>query len=309
MARTEVLPRGKRVLVAASTGGHLLQARMLGRLLAFAPDSLWVTFDSEQSRHLLKDEAHQFVPYIPPRGLREATAAYSPLRELMRSGHFDAVLSTGAAIAVPAALAARRTRTPFYYVESISRIDGPSFAGRIVARLPHVHTFTQHERWSTPRWKHELSVLDGLATVEDRRTPRPSGQKTKIFVSLGTIRPYRFDRLIDAVLAIHDPTRHEVVWQLGVTTRHDLPGRVEEWLSGAEMLSLFDWCDLLISHAGVGTALQALNQGANTILVPRRASHGEHVDDHQEQIARLLAERGLVRTREADSLAPADLVV
>jgi UDP-N-acetylglucosamine--N-acetylmuramyl-(pentapeptide) pyrophosphoryl-undecaprenol N-acetylglucosamine transferase len=309
MARSEVLPRGKRVLVAASTGGHLLQARMLGQLLGLAPDSLWVTFANEQSRHLLKDEPHEFLPYIPPRGLREAAAAYRPLRDLMRSGHFDAAISTGAAIAVPAALAARRTGTPFYYVESISRIDGPSVAGRVVARLPWVNTSTQHAHWSTPRWKHDISVLDGLATVDVRRGGRSPDRKTKIFVSLGTIRPYRFDRLVDAVLAVHDPAKHEVVWQLGVTTRDDLPGRVEEWLSGGEMLSLFDWCDVLVSHAGVGTALQALNQGVNTLLVPRRARHGEHVDDHQEQIARLLAARGLARVREADSLAPTDLEV
>jgi UDP-N-acetylglucosamine--N-acetylmuramyl-(pentapeptide) pyrophosphoryl-undecaprenol N-acetylglucosamine transferase len=41
--------------------------------------------------------------------------------------------------------------------------------------------------------------------------------------------------------------------------------------------------------------------------VPRRLAHGEHVDDHQIQIAQELARRGLAVSVEADALTVEDL--
>ena len=41
--------------------------------------------------------------------------------------------------------------------------------------------------------------------------------------------------------------------------------------------------------------------------MPRERAHGEHVDDHQRQIANELAGRGLALTRSADELELADL--
>jgi UDP-N-acetylglucosamine--N-acetylmuramyl-(pentapeptide) pyrophosphoryl-undecaprenol N-acetylglucosamine transferase len=42
--------------------------------------------------------------------------------------------------------------------------------------------------------------------------------------------------------------------------------------------------------------------------VPRRLAHGEHVDDHQIQIARELARRGLSVSVDADALTRDDLL-
>ena len=63
----------------------------------------------------------------------------------------------------------------------------------------------------------------------------------------------------------------------------------------------------MIAHAGVGSALGALEEGRSPVLVPRRAAHGEHVDDHQEQIAGELERRGLAVSAEADELSYAHL--
>ena len=60
--------------------------------------------------------------------------------------------------------------------------------------------------------------------------------------------------------------------------------------------------DVVISHAGVGTALAALEIGQCPLLVPRRRSFGEAVDDHQTQIANELGKRGLAVSTEADDL-------
>ena len=65
---------------------------------------------------------------------------------------------------------------------------------------------------------------------------------------------------------------------------------------------------MLVAHAGVGTALAAFEVGKCPVLVPRRVAHGEHVDDHQTQIAAELSNRGLAVSVEADALTLDHLV-
>jgi UDP-N-acetylglucosamine transferase subunit ALG13 len=45
--------------------------------------------------------------------------------------------------------------------------------------------------------------------------------------------------------------------------------------------------------------------GISPIVVPRAAKHGEHVDDHQFQVARFLHERGLVTSVAVGELSRA----
>jgi UDP-N-acetylglucosamine transferase subunit ALG13 len=66
--------------------------------------------------------------------------------------------------------------------------------------------------------------------------------------------------------------------------------------------------DVVVSHAGVGTALAAFGVGKCPLLVPRRASFREHVDDHQKQIATELVNRGLSMAVDADDLDYDDIV-
>jgi UDP-N-acetylglucosamine transferase subunit ALG13 len=68
-----------------------------------------------------------------------------------------------------------------------------------------------------------------------------------------------------------------------------------------------DDADVIITHAGVGSALTALRAGKRAIYVPRRKRYDEHVDDHQVAMARELDSRGLVLAREADEITLADL--
>ncbi|WP_182434315.1 glycosyltransferase [Clostridium sp. AM49-4BH] len=44
-------------------------------------------------------------------------------------------------------------------------------------------------------------------------------------------------------------------------------------------------CDILVSHSGVGTIMTGLKYRRKIIVVPRLSKYGEHIDDHQTQIA------------------------
>jgi UDP-N-acetylglucosamine--N-acetylmuramyl-(pentapeptide) pyrophosphoryl-undecaprenol N-acetylglucosamine transferase len=76
-------------------------------------------------------------------------------------------------------------------------------------------------------------------------------------------------------------------------------------MSFEEMVHTMMRADSVVSHAGVGAIMTALQTGHTPAVIPRQASRGEHVDDHQMDIASRFAERGLVRcvTIETD-LAP-----
>ena len=110
-----------------------------------------------------------------------------------------------------------------------------------------------------------------------------------IFVTCGS-SPIGFERLMRAldVLSPSELTvQHGPVAAPRCATAYDfLPyGRVVELMQKA---------DLVISHAGVGSIMCALQAGHVPIVFPRVKRHGETVDDHQLELASVIAERGTV---------------
>jgi UDP-N-acetylglucosamine transferase subunit ALG13 len=63
---------------------------------------------------------------------------------------------------------------------------------------------------------------------------------------------------------------------------------------------------VVVCHGGAGIISSALAAGRRPIVVPRRAALGEHVDDHQYQLTRKLADWGLVVAVE-DRLTAAEV--
>lgn len=293
-------PSTGRLVLAASTGGHLAQLSRIAPSLGAGDDSLWVTFDSPQSRSLLAGRDVLYVPYVAPRDLRAALGARRLIDERVAQGgrRYDGVASTGAALAVSAFTAWHARKLPHLYIESVSRTSGPSLTGRIVERAHLASLRTQHQAWEGGRWRYEGSVLDEYAT--EPASIRPPA-RPRVFVTLGTIRPYRFDALIDAVLRT-GLANEDTVWQLGVTDRTDLPGTVASQIPATEFEHYARTADVVVTHAGVGTIMQLLDWGKSPVVVPRRKAAGEHVDDHQALITALLRERGLGVERGVDEL-------
>ena len=51
---------------------------------------------------------------------------------------------------------------------------------------------------------------------------------------------------------------------------------------------------MVVTHAGVGSILTCLLNGKRPVVVPRLAGLGEHVDDHQLELARRLRDIDVV---------------
>ena len=294
-------------LLVASDGGHLTQLRLLlPRLRPEVGAATWISYDCLTARSALSGQ--HMVPGNGPstRHLGNAARNFQLARRIMSGGHFDRVVSTGAGIAVPFLVEANRRGIEGHYIESASRVEGPSLSGRLLMRLaPEVHLYTQHARWADRRWTYAGSVFEGYSPVRHRDSvPRA----LRVLVTLGTHDAYRFDTLLDGVAALVRPD-DGVVWQTGSTTgRTGLQGRTEDAIPSAEMDQLVGWADVIVAHCGTGTILTALEHGKHPVVVPRRHIRGEHVDDHQAVTAREVSRLGLARWVEADRLTRRDLL-
>ncbi len=292
------------ILLVASAGGHLQQLRMLADRLESTDDRCWVTFDTPQARSMLHDETVEYVPYVAPRGYRDLLTCLPQVPRIYRRRHVTSVVSTGSGVALAFLPFGAARGIPTHYIESATRVEGPSYTGRLLARVPRVRVYTQWEHWSDERWGFAGSVFDGFQS-EDAVRPDPSIRR--VVVSLGTIRPYGFRRLVERLVDTL-PETAEVLWQTGATDVSGLGIDAVPELDGAVLRAAMRDADVVIAHAGTGVALTALEEGKVPLLVPRRVDQREHVDDHQLQTAQILAERRLAISTDVNELTHAHLL-
>lgn len=292
-------------LLVASGGGHLKELHRIATRLGSDPGATtWVSFDIPQVRSLLAAENVEYANYTAPRDLR-AVMSNTPLaRALLSGGGYDTLVSTGAQLALPFFAVAAAHGVRGHFIESAARTGRPSMTGRLVSRLPGVRAYHQYPGGTGSHWGYGGSVFDGFTPIV---RPVHSAQISKAVVVLGTMPAYRFDRLVERLQQLLGPSV-EVLWQTGATDVSHLGIDGRPWVPHAELFAAMREADLVVAHAGVGTALDALESGHVPVLVPRRAQYREHVDDHQLQIAAHLKERGLAVTASAEELSLDHLV-
>ncbi len=302
-------------LLLATTGGHLEQLHALaGRIPDDGGDRLWVTHDNAQSRGLLAGEDVVFVPYVRVGDVGDVLRCVPDAHRSWRRRSLTRVLSTGSGIALGYLpyLAARDV--PCHYVESAARVVAPSRTGRVLQRVPAIRRYTQYPHWSGPRWCYRGSVFDAYQP-DDR--PRPVGDVVRVVVTVGTAAEFPFGRLVDTLapllaadgaLARATGCPVEVLWQTGCTPTGHLPIEASPFLPGDLLRAAVAAADLVVSHAGVGSALTALDAGRRPLLASRSAALGEAGDGHQAQLADELQRRDLAVHRAPDRITLADLL-
>jgi UDP-N-acetylglucosamine transferase subunit ALG13 len=289
-------------LLVASTGGHLAELHDLVPRLGVSDDRRWVTFDSPQSRTLLDGEDVVHVPPSTTRDLKGTMRTMAVACRMFRGCRYEHVISTGASVAMSFFVPAVAAGVACTYIESATRTEGPSLTGRMAARLPRTRLYTQHPSWADGPWRYGGSVFDTFHAVRSL-APRPV---RRVVVTLGSHPRYAFPRLLTRLVDILPPDL-EVLWQVGGTRIARMPAGARRHVPIAEMRAAMREADVVVSHAGVGSALAAMQAGHRALYVPRRRIHGEHVDDHQVAMARELDRRDLVVAREADELTFHDL--
>jgi len=144
LALNRVRPRGsaaasgptERILLVCSPGGHLQQ------MLALKPawqdlHVSWATLSGSDVEHILMDQDVALGHGPTNRSLINLFRNLRFAERVLRARRPDVILSTGAGLAVPFFLVGRLMGIRLVYVESLTRTEGLSLSGRIVAPLAH----------------------------------------------------------------------------------------------------------------------------------------------------------------------------
>jgi UDP-N-acetylglucosamine transferase subunit ALG13 len=286
---------GVQTLLVAGAGGHLEELCLLRpRLVGISDQVTWVTADTPQSRCLLGDEDRIFIPKAMPHDVGATVATTRRALSVLKRGRFDQVVSTGSLPAVPFLTVARAKGMSCHFIESAARVNGPSLSARILERVPGVHRYGQYD-WGRHNWDYRGSVFDGFVP-----STRPEGAVRRIVVTVG-VNGYGFPRLLDAVLRAA-PAGAEILWQTGSTDVSNVDIAAVSTMTTEDLLRAMRRADVVIAHAGVGSAIMALQAGKCPVLVPRERAHREHIDDHQQEISSTLARAGLAMTCDPPGL-------
>lgn len=116
-----------------------------------------------------------------------------------------------------------------------------------------------------------------------------------IFVAVGT-QKFPFDRLLKGIddLIEQGQLEADVFAQIGHTDYVPRNYGYQNFLTKDDFQNYISSCDVLITHSGVATIIAGMKLEKPVVVVPRFASYGEHVDDHQLQIAESFSDKNLV---------------
>lgn len=122
------------------------------------------------------------------------------------------------------------------------------------------------------------------------------GEYILIFICVGS-REYQFDRLIRKIdeLVEAKEIQDEILAQIGQSKYEPKNFKYKRFMSVAEFKEYQNNADLIISHGGTGALIGALKLHKQVIAVPRLAKFQEHTDDHQTQVAGVLAKEGYLK--------------
>ncbi len=112
-----------------------------------------------------------------------------------------------------------------------------------------------------------------------------------ILATVGT-HDVGFDRLITAVDDLAANWNEEIIIQRGSSLIEPRHATHFQWTSSERMEQLTRDARVLITHAAAGAIILGLCKQKPLILVPRLKQYGEHMDDHQQQLATALAAQG-----------------
>lgn len=119
-----------RILFVCSSGGHLAQLTSLSSWWA-AHERHWVTFDTEDALRALADEPVSWAYHPTTRHLPNLARNTVLAQKVLADFRPELVVSTGAAVAFPFFVLARRKGIKTCYIEVLDRVDSRTLTGRL----------------------------------------------------------------------------------------------------------------------------------------------------------------------------------
>ncbi|WNB85441.1 glycosyltransferase [Cellulomonas sp. ATA003] len=288
-----------RLHLVASLGGHLELLQVVAPALD-GVQRIWLTSEGVAATRL-RDRGERVVTL--PRldrgsaGLRSVLAGVLlALRERPR-----VIVTSGAGLAVPFCLTARVLGARIVHVETMARVMTGSSTGRLLAKVADAVLV----QWDELRAVYPHAEVCRPALLEGAGAVRAGGTGT--FVTVGS-HDQPFDRLLAAVrtAADHGVLPQPVLIQRGVAPAPGGAVKSVDFMPREQFESAMASAQVVVAHVGAGAVASSIRSGKRPIVLARREARGEHVDDHQVQLARKLDELGLAVLVE-DRITAADV--
>ena len=111
-----------------------------------------------------------------------------------------------------------------------------------------------------------------------------------IFVTVGT-HEQPFNRLVEYMDHWSMNHNEEVIIQTGFSTYEPKKARWSRLYPYKTMVEMIEKARIVITHGGPSSFILPLQIGKVPIVVPRRHEYHEHVNDHQVEFSKAVAER------------------
>ena len=114
-----------------------------------------------------------------------------------------------------------------------------------------------------------------------------------IFVTLGT-QKFQFDRILKELDKLIDENKlkKEDIMVQNVCQEYQPKNFKPFRLKPQEEIDkITNDAEIIITHSGTGSIINSLKIGKRIIIVPRRKEFGEHVDNHQLELAEVFHEK------------------
>lgn len=125
-----------------------------------------------------------------------------------------------------------------------------------------------------------------------------------IFVTVGT-HEQQFNRLVQCVDELKKSViKEDVIIQKGYSTYKPQACEYSDFFPYKEMISLYEKARIVITHGGPSSFIMSLQIGKIPVVVPRRKEFDEHVNDHQMNFCKAVAERqgNIIVVEDVDKL-------
>jgi beta-1,4-N-acetylglucosaminyltransferase len=111
-----------------------------------------------------------------------------------------------------------------------------------------------------------------------------------IFVTVGN--DFRgFDRLLKQMDELAPSVPSEILIQRGYSQYVPKNTKHVDFIPMDKAIEYIRGSELVVSHAGIGTIILCKKYGTPILILPRRKTFAEHMNDHQLEIAQALEER------------------
>ncbi len=110
-----------------------------------------------------------------------------------------------------------------------------------------------------------------------------------IFITLGT-QKFQFDRMLkelDKLIEEGKLSKDDVIIQCVYSEYTPKNYTTFALKPQSEIDEIIEKADIIITHSGTGSIIGALKKGKKLIIAPRLKKYGEHVDNHQTELAEL----------------------